>query len=123
MGATVLDGLIIGIPVGIVFDGILGITGYGFGAIDDVFLVIYQIFLLGAPRAQTVGNMAVSTRVVDAATGTAIGTGKATIRAIVQLVLNISIIGGLLNVLWPLWDQQNQTLHDKAAGTLVVMAR
>jgi len=27
----------------------------------------------------------------------------------------------LLNVLWPLWDPQKQTLHDKAAGTIVVV--
>ena len=26
----------------------------------------------------------------------------------------------LLDVLWPLWDEQKQTLHDKAAGTFVI---
>jgi len=27
----------------------------------------------------------------------------------------------ILNILWPLWDPQKQTLHDKAAGTIVVV--
>ena len=41
-------------------------------------------------------------------------------RALVQIVLAFTIIGGFLDVLWPLWDRQNQTLHDKAAGTVVL---
>ena len=28
----------------------------------------------------------------------------------------------LLDVLWPLWDERNQSLHDKAASTLVLRA-
>ena len=27
----------------------------------------------------------------------------------------------LLDVLWPLWDEKKQALHDKVAGTNVVM--
>ena len=29
----------------------------------------------------------------------------------------------ILNILWPLWDPQKQTLHDKAAGTIVVKVK
>jgi uncharacterized RDD family membrane protein YckC len=29
-------------------------------------------------------------------------------------------VGGLLDLLWPLWDEQRQTLHDKAVGSFVV---
>jgi uncharacterized RDD family membrane protein YckC len=122
VGATVVDGIIISLPVGIVL-AVLGLSGYGLSAVDDIFIVIYQIILLGAPRGQTVGNMAVGTRVVDAVTGAPIGVSKAAARAIVELVLNVTVIGGILDVLWPLWDQRNQTLHDKAAGSLVVMIR
>jgi uncharacterized RDD family membrane protein YckC len=28
---------------------------------------------------------------------------------------------GLLNYLWPLWDQKRQALHDKVASTNVVV--
>jgi uncharacterized RDD family membrane protein YckC len=32
-------------------------------------------------------------------------------------------LGSLLDYLWPLWDSKNQALHDKVAGTNVVMAQ
>ena len=116
VGATIIDGLVLVVP-NIVLDLLLGRAGeYGVG---QVLFAAYIIIMLGR-LGQTVGNMAVHTRVVDAAGGQTPGYGKAAIRWIVMLVLNITIIGGFLNILWPLWDNRNQTLHDKAAGTLVV---
>ena len=38
----------------------------------------------------------------------------------VEFVLGVTIIGGILDALWPVWDAQNQTLHDKAAGTVLL---
>jgi uncharacterized RDD family membrane protein YckC len=32
-------------------------------------------------------------------------------------------LGALVDYLWPLWDSKNQALHDKVAGTNVVIAR
>jgi len=29
----------------------------------------------------------------------------------------------VLDVLWPLWDRRNQTLHDKIVGTLILRTR
>jgi uncharacterized RDD family membrane protein YckC len=58
---------------------------------------------------------------VVAAGGQPLGT-KTWIRSGVQTVLWITCVGGLLDHLWPLWDQQKQSLHDKAAGTWVVRA-
>jgi uncharacterized RDD family membrane protein YckC len=54
-------------------------------------------------------------------------------RALVRQILVINIlfeslmvftlyIGTLLNYLWPLWDRENQALHDKIASTHVVRA-
>ena len=40
----------------------------------------------------------------------------------VPLVSYLTSIVGLLDYLWPLWDEKNQALHDKLAGTNVVMA-
>ena len=34
----------------------------------------------------------------------------------------VAILVSLLDVLWPLWDSRNQALHDKVAGTNVVLA-
>ena len=33
----------------------------------------------------------------------------------------VALLLQLLNVLWPLWDGRRQALHDKAAGTVVVV--
>lgn len=116
VGATVIDGLVFVIP-SIIFDLALGRTGG-----DIVVWILYAAYLivLIGLRGQTVGNMAVNSRTVDAISGGIPGYGKAAIRWLVLFVLNITVIGGIINVLWPLWDSRNQTLHDKAAGTLVV---
>jgi hypothetical protein len=37
-----------------------------------------------------------------------------------ELILLSLSIPHYLDLLWPLWDRQNQTLHDKVASTLVV---
>ncbi len=120
VGATVLDGVIIGIPIGF----ILGLAGAGQNTIEGISAVVffvYQLLMLGRPKGQTIGNMGVRTRVVDANNpAAAITPGRAAVRALVLLVLQITVIGWILDILWPLWDARNQTLHDKAAGSLVV---
>lgn len=78
---------------------------------------LYYIILVG--RGQTLGNKAVGMRIITA-DGSAPGIGKAILRLIVQ-----SIVGGIffLSYLWMLWDPEQQTLHDKVAGTYGVAAR
>lgn len=118
VGATFLDGIIIAIPVGF----ILGIAGANQAVIDLVAALAFFVYitvLLGG-SGQTVGNRAVSTRTVDANQGTPIGSSRAAVRALVQVVLQITVIGWILDFLWPLWDSRNQTLHDKAAGSVVI---
>jgi uncharacterized RDD family membrane protein YckC len=118
-GATVVDGIIIAIPLGVIFS-VAGITGYGLEALDQLVFFVYWTILISLRSSQTIGNRAVGTRVIDANTGGPIGAGRAATRAIVQVVLNLTIVGGILDDLWPLWDRFNQTLHDKAAGSLVI---
>ncbi|MCU4184709.1 RDD family protein [Acidiferrimicrobium sp. IK] len=120
VGATVIDGIILGV-VG-------GILGAAFGSVGARYalsfvLGLLYVSLLLAYRTQTVGMMALGTRCVDARTGMPISMGRAFGRTLVSDLLGITIIGGILDVLWPLWDPQNQTLHDKAVGSLVVMSR
>jgi uncharacterized RDD family membrane protein YckC len=62
----------------------------------------------------------VRTVTVDGRTGAPVSYNRAVPRALVEGVLWITFIGGILDSLWPLWDRQNQTLHDKAAGTVVL---
>jgi uncharacterized RDD family membrane protein YckC len=83
--------------------------------------VAYYVALNGSDRGQTVGKMALKIAVRDDATGGPAGYGKAFIRYIVGAVLFIlCIIPGIIDLLFPLWDPKKQTLHDKAANTVVV---
>ena len=83
---------------------------------------LYATFLNGGERGQTIGKRIVNIQVRDEATGGPIGYGKAFLRWLVGALLSIFTcgIGGLLDALWPLWDNKRQTLHDKVVNSLVV---
>ena len=81
--------------------------------------VAYYVVLNGSEKGQTVGKMVMKIRVRDMTGGPA-GYGKAFIRYIVGVVLFLlCVIPGIVDLLFPLWDDKKQTLHDKAAGTIV----
>lgn len=143
--AAIIDGLVVAVPSWI----LMAILSVGFLSADEItfdpvtgqpevsssfftgFLVSWLIILLlgiayrvvleGGPRGQTLGKMAMRIKVQDAAGGGPIGYGRAFIRWIVATVLWIVLyIPGVIDVLFPLWDAKKQTIHDKAASTVVV---
>lgn len=119
MGATVIDFLVLLIPI--IFIGVGG--GQTADYFGEAFLEFIYVSIMLATRGQTVGNMAVGTRVIDANTGGPVSAGKAVGRSAAELLfalVRIIIIPTLLDILWPLWDRDNQTLHDKMAGTVVI---
>ena len=118
VGATVIDGLITAVISLIALGGGRG----AYYAASFLITLVYTTVLLVA-RGQTVGMMAVGTRVVQAQTGARLTVGPAVARWFVEELLAVTIIGGLLDILWPLWDSRNQTLHDKVANSLVVRTR
>ncbi|MDA8368968.1 MAG: RDD family protein [Nocardiopsaceae bacterium] len=75
-----------------------------------------------AKSGQTLGKRALSIKVVSVDTGLPPGKGRAAAR--VGVLMGISLvtcgIGVLIDCLWPLWDEQRQSLHDKAARTIVI---
>lgn len=83
------------------------------------FSALYKLLLEGRD-GQTLGKKAVGIRVVRAEDGGPISYGKAFFRWFIAWVLNFIPFGGIVDLLWPLWDPRKQTLHDKAAGTVVV---
>src|SRR2546423_2253971 len=86
-------------------------------------LVVPAVYftILHGRSGQTLGKRWLRLRVVDAETGVAIGYGRAFGRWLLVAVLNFLCgLLGLLDGLWPLWDQQNQTWHDKAVSSVVV---
>jgi len=52
--------------------------------------------------------------------GVPIGWGRSFVRALVYWLFTLVGWIGLLNVLWCLWDDERQCVHDKAADTIVV---
>lgn len=120
VGATLIDGLILGAVYGIFY----AITGRnGAYVVGGLVGAVYTTYLIGRPGGQTIGMMALGNKAVGAADGAPLGFGRGFVRWLVQALLDFTFIGGLLNVLWPLWDRRNQTIHDKAANSVVLRIR
>jgi uncharacterized RDD family membrane protein YckC len=141
VGGWLLDWLIVSvvsIPVAILVGGyhtnrIINSNGGGtydsssFGVhwwgllVGAVLVVGYGTVFCGSNRGQTIGMMAVGVRAVDVATGQPIGYGRAFGRALLEYVLAlVFFLPWVLDMLFPLWDRKNQTLHDKAVGSVVI---
>jgi uncharacterized RDD family membrane protein YckC len=82
------------------------------GLLNKVYLV--------SKRGYSVGQGLMKLKVVDAH-GNLIPMGTAVLRLLCTVGLQfVPVVGGFLDLLWPLWDKERQTLHDKAVGTYVV---
>lgn len=96
-----------------------------------VVLVAYAPYLLarsGQRNGQTYGKQAVNIRVVRD-NGQPIDLGQGFLRELVVKGLLFGTVGSLflyiptlLNLLWPLWDDQDRALHDMVVSTHVVKA-
>jgi uncharacterized RDD family membrane protein YckC len=91
--------------------------------IGGLVVIAYATILIGGPRGQTIGMMVVAVRAVREDTMGVVGYGKAFGRALIDLVFRFTIIVGLIDLLFPLWDAKRQTLHDKVVGTVVLRVR
>ncbi len=135
LGAWLLDTLVVGAPLLIIFliIGAAGATGSDTsgdvnGAVAAILLLlwlllfvapfVYYIVLEGGPTGQTLGKKAVGIRVVSMQTGGPIGYGKATARMVIRTFVSGNCC--LLGHLWMLWDQEKQTWHDKISDSVVV---
>jgi uncharacterized RDD family membrane protein YckC len=82
-------------------------------------LVVAVIYIRALARTgQTWGRTIVGIRVIRLDNGVSPGVGKALGRTLFSWFYSTSPFG--LGYLWMLWDDRNQTWHDKVAGTLVV---
>jgi len=114
LGAFLIDGLIVGIPI-----GILAAIAQN-EALWVLWLAIpfvYFTYLEGSPSGQTVGKRALGIRVIDFSAGDAIGFGRAALRTLGRFVSQFICY---LGYLWMLWDREKQTWHDKIATSVVV---
>lgn len=140
VGAALLDALIVGVPLGILFVIILattvtsstydpdseqytggGISGAGLALLGLIYLVgfgfgLYQLYRQGT-TGQTIGKKIVGIRVIREADGRYTGFGMAFVRNLAHMVDGLACYIGFL---WPLWDDKKQTFADKMCSTVVV---
>jgi uncharacterized RDD family membrane protein YckC len=89
--------------------------------LSALIVIIYGTAFIGSARGQTIGMMALGAKAVDAVSGGPIGHGRALGRAAFEYVLIfLLIIPWVVDMLFPLWDKQRQTLHDKITNTVVI---
>lgn len=91
------------------------------GLISMAFWVLYRTLMV-AWKGATVGQLIVGLRVVrDGDQSLAVPSwGTAAGRAVLSIILfNIPIVG-LVNALWPLFNDKRQALHDLAVKTVVL---
>ncbi|HUI79225.1 MAG TPA: RDD family protein [Bryobacteraceae bacterium] len=80
---------------------------------------LYNRVYLIAARGASIGQGVVKVKVVDA-NGSLLSQGTALIRLLAQAAMGFVPFLPLLDLLWPLWDDHRQTLHDKAVGCYVI---
>jgi uncharacterized RDD family membrane protein YckC len=144
LGALVLDTVILGIGLAIVlgivaaltfpnveFDADGNITEGGGAFVGFIAIAIgasvvgpllYYSLLEGGASGQTLGKKAAGIRVISFDTGAPLGFARALGRNALRMVFSfvLNFIGTLLDGLWMLWDDESQTLHDKAVRSVVV---
>lgn len=136
VGATITDNLIMVAPTTAVLWLVSMVVGSRVGVLAGFAVQgLYQVAMLTSSRGQTLGNRIVATRVCDLATGGTITRHQAVWRwgfvaaySAIALLNNpiassIMMMIAVVDVLFPLANPLKQTLHDRVAGTLVVMER
>jgi uncharacterized RDD family membrane protein YckC len=74
---------------------------------------------LPAKRGYSIGQGVMKLRVVTPEGGL-VPLGTLVLRLLITVAFGFIPFVPLLDILWPLWDERRQTLHDKAVNTYVV---
>jgi uncharacterized RDD family membrane protein YckC len=87
--------------------------------IATLLVGIYNRVYLVSLRGYSIGQGVMKLKVIDA-NGQLLTQNNALIRLLAQVALGFIPFVGMLDLLWPLWDDRRQTLHDKAIGSFVI---
>ena len=146
VGAALIDGLIVGLGGVVLLIALTAPFGIGFFAGEEFGIVslivgllfatlcvtivafIYAPTMMARTNGQTLGRMVVGIRVVRAK-GQPMSFGFAMLREVAVKALLFGVVSSLtfglaslLDVLWPLWDEENRALHDFIVDTRVIRA-
>ena len=141
--ALIIDGIIISIgavvvlailaALGLTVDSDSGAAAFIVTALFatiafSIVALLYAPILMSRTNGQTLGRMVVNIRVIRA-DGGPMTFWFAALREIVVKSLLVGVISsatfglaGLLDILWPLWDEENRALHDFVVNTRVIKA-
>ena len=125
LGAWLIDWLIVGLggllvlmALSQVIDSLLAMLSM------LVFVLLYWGGHLTGRVGRTPGKAALGLRVVSVSDrASVVGFGRGVGRFVTSAAISIVPLGFVIDHLWPLWDDQNQTLHDKAVGSVVISER
>jgi uncharacterized RDD family membrane protein YckC len=145
VGAAVVDGLIVGIGGVALLVAITAPFSVGFFAGDEfgvaslivgfllasvcvsIVALLYAPAMMARTNGKTLGRMATGIRVVRA-NGGPMTFAFAMLREVAVKALLFGVassltfgLASLLDVLWPLWDEENRALHDYIVNTRVVL--
>lgn len=102
-------------------NGSLAVIGgllVGLGVLLSIAISLWnRVFKMGR-TGQSVGKKVIGLKLVDDKTGQPIGAGQCFLRELVSNIVNQLIY---LSYLWMLWDDNKQTLADKAVHSTVVV--
>jgi len=144
-GAAIVDGLIITVgavaitavfaavfSVGFLADDTVGIVAVIVGLMlavvaFSIMALLYAPLLMSRTNGRTLGRMVTGIRVIRA-NGHPMTFGFAMLREVAVKALLFGIassltfgLASLLDVLWPLWDEENRALHDLLVDTRVII--
>lgn len=124
VGASLIDALLqlaVTMPIIYLIYGRLSVPGRTFMGMGDflISLVFPAIAVVAfwVYKSATLGKLAMSARVVDAETGTALSGKQSVIR---YLGYFVSLIPFGVGFLWVAFDRRKQGWHDKMANSVVV---
>lgn len=127
-GAWLIDNIVAVIGIGVVDAAYYNwgdgprVTGWILAVIGVVW-ALYNAYLAGT-TGQSTGKRLLNIRLARYADGQVVGPAFALLRLFMNVVFwVICFIPGVLNYLWPLWDQKSQTWSDKIATSVVVQTR
>lgn len=111
---TDVDGNVTGgvAPIGVF---LLVLTGLIYFAFD-----IWNRGVRVGTKGQSLGKGIVGIQTVRADTGAFLGGGSGFLRWLMAAIFGAISCIQLIDILWPLWDEKNQTLHDKVVGSVVI---
>ena len=144
VGAQLIDGIIISAVALVLFLPLGAVFGVGFADDSDgtvwaaiaglilwtvcvaVIALLYAPIFMARTNGKTLGRIVLGIRVVRTS-GERVTFGFALLREVLIKTVIFGIAGSvtaglapLLDVLWPLWDEENRALHDFIVNTRVV---